>query len=234
VADRNLPGVWKVTDGKPTIYFQGSKKFRTPLNAVRCLALDSKGVLYAGDSSTREIYRFDEPDKPVPLTKGGIGIPMSMAFDKEGALFVSDLELQTVFRVLPEETKASVWTKSPAPRGLAIDSDNSLLVLCNLKQPLVRMIGEKREVLIEDAIFEFANQLVVDESGNAYVTDGYAKAVWKVPKSGKPEILFKGEPLKNPVGLGIQKDRLLIADPHQRQIYALPLLGEAKLQALVK
>ena len=30
-ADRNLPGIWRVDDGKKSIYFQGSKKFRTPL-----------------------------------------------------------------------------------------------------------------------------------------------------------------------------------------------------------
>ena len=45
VADRNLPGVWKVVNGQKSIYFQGSKKFRTPLNAVRCLAIDHQGKL---------------------------------------------------------------------------------------------------------------------------------------------------------------------------------------------
>jgi hypothetical protein len=34
VADRDLPGIWKFADNKWSIYFQGSKKFRTPLNAV--------------------------------------------------------------------------------------------------------------------------------------------------------------------------------------------------------
>ena len=34
VADRNLPGIWKIQGGKAAIYYQGSKKFRTPLNAV--------------------------------------------------------------------------------------------------------------------------------------------------------------------------------------------------------
>ena len=79
VADRDLPGVWKYSDGKWSIYFQGSKKFRTPLNAVRCLAIDHQGKLLAGDSSTREIYRFDDANQPQPLTKGGVGIPMSLA-----------------------------------------------------------------------------------------------------------------------------------------------------------
>ncbi|MCA9069389.1 MAG: hypothetical protein KDA84_10720, partial [Planctomycetaceae bacterium] len=57
VADRKLPGIWKIADGKAEVYFQADKRFRTPLNAVRCLALDKQGVLLAGDSSTREVYR---------------------------------------------------------------------------------------------------------------------------------------------------------------------------------
>jgi hypothetical protein len=52
LADRQLPGIWKLTDGKLSILFAGSKKFRTPLNAVRCLAIDQNGKLLAGDSST--------------------------------------------------------------------------------------------------------------------------------------------------------------------------------------
>src|SRR5207302_11042917 len=64
VADRQAPGVWKIADGKLEIYFQGSNKFRTPLNAVWCVAVDSKGRVLAGDSSTREIYRFNAERKP--------------------------------------------------------------------------------------------------------------------------------------------------------------------------
>ncbi|MDB5385414.1 MAG: vgb, partial [Planctomycetaceae bacterium] len=47
VADRNLPGIWQIKDGKRELYFEGSKKFRTPLNAVRCLIVDGKGQLLA-------------------------------------------------------------------------------------------------------------------------------------------------------------------------------------------
>ena len=42
VADRNLPGIWKITNGKKEIFFQGSEKFRTPLNAVRCYSSEIK------------------------------------------------------------------------------------------------------------------------------------------------------------------------------------------------
>ena len=69
LADRNLPGVWKLEGEKLTLFFEGSRKFRTPLNAIRCLAIDQEGKLLAGDSSTRDVYRFDDAGKPVGLTQ---------------------------------------------------------------------------------------------------------------------------------------------------------------------
>ena len=69
LGDRKLPGVWQVGEGKLGLFFQGSKKYRTPLNALRCLALDASGGLLAGDSATREVYRFDADKKPQPLTR---------------------------------------------------------------------------------------------------------------------------------------------------------------------
>ena len=52
LADRDLPGVWKLEGGVLSAYFAGSKKFRTPLNAIRCVEFDSDGKLLAGDSAT--------------------------------------------------------------------------------------------------------------------------------------------------------------------------------------
>ena len=69
LADRNLPGVWKLENEKLSLFFQGSKTFRTPLNAIRCVALDKDGKLLAGDGATRDIYRFDDSGKPVGLTQ---------------------------------------------------------------------------------------------------------------------------------------------------------------------
>ena len=72
---RNSTAIWKFAGGKLEKFFEGSAKFRTPLYAVRCVAIDHQGKLLAGDSSTREVYRFDEAGKPIPLTQGKIGVP---------------------------------------------------------------------------------------------------------------------------------------------------------------
>ncbi len=235
VADRNLPGIWKIQDGKASVYFQGSKKFRTPLNAVRCLAMDMNGKLLAGDSATREIYRFDTPETPVPMTAGGIGIPTAIAIDSKGNLLVSDLELHCIFQVPSTGGAATEWVKVPAPRGIAVDAEDRVWVVSHSKEPLVRFAADKtKEVIVTEPVFQFAHQIVVDSKGDSYVTDGYAKSVWRIPAKGKPEKFFSGEPLKNPVGLSKQGEKLLIADPHQKMIYSLPLVGEKTIQSELK
>jgi streptogramin lyase len=232
VADRNLPGIWKIQEGKAKIYYQGSKKFRTPLNAVRCLAIDVNGKLLAGDSSTREVYRFDTPETPVPMTKGGIGIPTAIAIDSKGNLFVADLELHCIFQVPAAGGAATEFVKVPAPRGIAIDAQDRVWVVSHSKEPVVRFAPNKsKELIVSETLFQFAHQICVDAKDDCYITDGYAKSVWKVPAKGKPEKFFSGEPLKNPVGLAMHGERLLIADPHQKMIYSLPIVGDKVIQA---
>lgn len=221
VADRKLPGVWVVQDGKAEIFFRGSKRFRTPLNAVRCLALDEKGNLLAGDSSTRDIYRFDENGQPVPLTDGQIGIPMSMAVAESGEIYVADLELHRIWKVpsaggMPEEVAVI-----RAPRGLTIDSDGTLWIVSHGPNQVLKLNPSDGsvETIVEGMPFQFAHQIVLKNDTTCYVSDGYGKAIWKVEPGNDPEKLTAGPPLKNPVGLSHTKDGLLVADPHQKAIY---------------
>ena len=95
VADLRLPGILVVKDGKVETYFAASKKLGTPLCRVRSLAIDRDGKVLAGDSATREVYRFDQPGKPTPLIKGaqaGIGIPMAIAVDSKGNIYTGEVD----------------------------------------------------------------------------------------------------------------------------------------------
>jgi sugar lactone lactonase YvrE len=221
VADRNLPGVWVVTDGKAEIFFQGSKKFRTPLNAIRCLAVDEKGHLLAGDSSTRDIYRFNEKGEPTPLTDGHIGIPMSIVVAKSGDIYVADLELHRIWKVPSAGGKPEEVAVVAAPRGLAIDSEGKLWIVSHGPNQVLKLNPEDGsiETIVKGMPFQFAHQIVLKNDTNGYVVDGYAKTIWKVEPGKDPEKLVAGEPLKNPVGLSLTKDGLLVADPHKKAIY---------------
>lgn len=222
VGDRNLPGVWKIDGGKLSPLFEGSKRYRTPLNAVRCLAMDKAGALLAGDSATREVYRFDKDGKPVPLTDGGIGIPMSIAVRSNGDLIVADLELHRTWKVPAAGGKPDQVAEVPAPRGVCIDSDDNVWVVSHGKNQVVRITAAgKVETVVEGRPFQFPHNIVLSPDKTAFVTDGYAKAVWKIPPGGKPEKWVSGDPFVNPVGLAWKKDNLLVVDPRANAVFEI-------------
>lgn len=227
IADLNQPGVWKLSDGKLSVFFQASKKFRTPLNRVRCLGLDRNGKLLAGDSSTREVFRFDEAGQPQPLTNGGIGIPMDLAVDPDNNIFVTDLELKWIWKIPAAGGKAEKFAEVEAPRGIAIDADRNLWVVNHGKNQLLRVTPDaKVEVVVEGRPWGFPHEVELDKDQTAFVTDGYGKTVWKVPLGGKPEKLVSGEPLVNPVGLTWQGESLLVIDPRAKGLFSVDPSGK--------
>jgi sugar lactone lactonase YvrE len=220
VADRNLPGIWQIQEGQAQIYFQAKATFRTPLNAVRCLVLDREGHLLAGDSATREVYRFDDQRQPVPLSAGSIGIPMAIAVNQSGEIFVADLESHAIYQLPAAGGKPVLFVSVPAPRGLAIDKQDHLWVVSHGTVPVLRIAPDKSvEQIVTQPIFQFAHQIAVDNAGGGYVTDGYGQCVWKLTPGQEPQKILSGPPLKNPVGICLSNQQLLIADSHQRMIY---------------
>ncbi len=227
VADRDLPGVWKFADGKLTPYFTGSKKFRTPLNAVRCLAMDADGKLLAGDSATREIYRFNAQGEPQPLTGGQLGIPMAIAVAADGAIFASDLEIQRIVKIPAAGGEPTIFAELAAVRGLGFDGAGDLWAINHGKQPVIKFSpdGKQRTVVIDAPAFEFSHHVAFDGTGTPYVLDGYAKTLWKIAE-GKATPVAKGEPWKNPVGLAWSVETgLIVADPHQKAVYKVAADG---------
>ena len=230
VADRDLPGVWKFADGQLTLYFQGSKKFRTPLNAVRCLALDRDGKLLAGDSSTREVYRFDDAAQPQPLTKGNVGIPMCLAVAADGAIFASDLEIQRIVKIPAAGGEPEIVTELAAVRGMAFDKDGRLWAVHHGKDSVLRFSTDfkEREVIVSGRPFQFSHHVAFGSDGTPYIADGYAKTIWKLA-GNEPQPFVQGDPLKNPVGLTwSEKHGLLVADSHQKAVYRLSPEGKAE------
>ena len=231
VADRMLPGLLKLQAGKVEVFFQGKKTFRTPLNAVRAVAVASDGAVYAADSATRDVFKFVD-GQPVPLTQGKIGIPVDIAFDPSGDLFVSDLETQRIWRVPAAGGEPKEVAQLAAPRGLFVDGTGRLWAVAAAgEQPLVRIAADGSiEPVVKERVFEFPHDVVVADDGTAYVSDNYARAVWKVAADGTATKWITGEPLKGPVGLAIRGGKLLIADPQAKTVWEAD--SEGKLTPL--
>lgn len=234
VVDLKMHGVWKVADGKVSPFFKGSKKFRTPLNAARCITIDNDGNILVGDTSTREIYRFDNDGKPQPVikTKTGIGTPMGMAVAKDGTIFVSDLEVRRIWKVRPEGGEPEEFAAVPAPRGLTFDGDGNLYVVSVSKDhSLIRLKPDaKVEIVVKGHQFQFPHDVVLDKDKNAYVSDGYGKCVWKVTPDGEAKKWATYESFNNPVGLAWRGENLLIVDPRAKAIFQAD--GEGKVTKL--
>ena len=225
VADRNLPGIWEIRDGKKTVYFRGSKQFRTPLNAVRCLAIDHEGRLLAGDSSTREVYRFGEDGQPAPLTAGWIGIPMSIAVAPDGTIYTADLELHRIWKMpaqgseMPEE-----FAVINSPRGLTLDADGNLWVLStSSKNGQIQKVAPDGTIhpYVKDHPFRLPHKIVWTTDGTFFVTDNYSQCVWKISPDATPGKWVEGAPLDRPVGLCLYGDGLLVTDPHIKTVFVV-------------
>lgn len=228
VVDLDLPGLWQVKDGAAAVYFQADKKFRTPLNRPRCVAIDTDGRVLAGCTPTRQVYRFDDQQQPVGLVPGvGIGMPMSIAVHASGEIYVADLELHCIWKVPAAGGEPTKFVDVPAPRGLAFDKEGHLWVVSHAEQQLVRVAPDGQITpIVKERIFEFQHNVTVDDDLTAYVTDGYARAVWKVPFGGAPSKLVEGTPLDNPVGIVLRGDKLIVADPRAKALFEIDRDGK--------
>jgi sugar lactone lactonase YvrE len=233
VADRLLPGVWRFLDGRGAPLFTGSKRFRTPLNAVRTVAVASDGRIYAGDSSTREVYSIAADGTASPLTGGRIGIPVDIAITSTNLLYVSDLETQRIWRLPAEGGEPVEVVALAAPRGLFCDAEDRLwAVAASGDEPLVRIGTDGAlEPIVKTPVFEFPHDVAVDDGGTAYVSDNYARAIWRVPPRGEPEKWITGPPLAGPVGLAFHAGRLLVADPRARAVFEIGPDGSLRVVA---
>src|SRR5438132_1259504 len=70
---------------------------------------------------------------------GQIGIPMGLAVNTFGDLFVSDLEVHWIWKVSEAGGKPVKFAEVPAPRGMTIDAEGALWVISHGNNQLVRI-----------------------------------------------------------------------------------------------
>lgn len=229
VVDRKLPGVQKIDkQGKLSIVFQASKKFRTPLNGARSIVIDPAGKILVGDSSTRQIYVMNE-GKPAPMltSKTGIGIPYAMVFDGAGNLYVADLEPPgRIFKIPAGKTEPEPFALQRGVRGLAIDNAGNLIAVTGLAEALIKFAPDgKRSIIMGERPFEFPNSVAV-KGDDIFVCDSYKKCIWKIDSSGKATV-FCDAGLAYPGGISVQGDNLIVTDAKAQKLFSISPDGKA-------
>lgn len=219
VADRQLPGIWKITDGKPEIFFQAEKKFRTPLNAIRCLAVGNDDKLYAGCSTSTEVYRFDDGE-PIALTGGQVSVPMNMIVDGD-SVFVCDLKMRFLDQIPSGGGELKELAMIQACKAVAV-SDEHLIVLTGLEDAIVQLSkdGKQRETLLGNRPFNFPADMLRLADGSLIVSDSYEKCLWKVV-DGKSEKWVTDERFSNPTGICLSGEDIILADSRANAIFQI-------------
>ena len=153
VADRDLPGVWKVkpaADGPvaPAVLKAVPRRFKAPLDAPRCLAVARPsdefpgGAVLVGDTAAREVFRLDPAaDDPAPvalLTEPGkvgpIGMPSALAVSPDGTVYIGDLETQRIYAMpaagaVEAGAEPREIARLPGVRGLAFGPTGDLFAV---------------------------------------------------------------------------------------------------------
>lgn len=229
VADRQLPGIWQIKDGAQSVFFQAKAQFKTPLNAVHCLAIDSNGKLLAGCSSTFSVYRFNDAGEPEPIHSGRIGIPMGIAVNKAGDVYVSNIEIKRIVKIPAVEDgskpEPEIVSEVAAPRGLWMtESDELLIVSAGANQVLKMAADGTMSNVVPGRPMAFPAS-VVEFNGEVHTCDSFQDLISKVDAEGKLVDFFKGQPLMHPVGMSVHDGKLYIADSKAKCVFVVDADG---------
>ncbi|WP_294820930.1 gluconolaconase [uncultured Flavobacterium sp.] len=165
-----------------------------------------------------------EPTKRIEFEAPGT-YPEGVAYDKVNNVFyVSSARLGTVGKVTKDSKYTELYSDKSlkSTYGLKIHPDGKRLFVCagdanysiystpETKKKLARLIsidlktGKKLADIDLSQLVpgnHFPNDLTFDDKGNAYITDSYAYAVYKVDGAGKASVFSKSEILKE-AGVG--------------------------------
>jgi DNA-binding beta-propeller fold protein YncE len=153
------------------------------------LATDSKGNVYVADTRVGAIFIFNTETRDLTMIKNKMDAHfdriIGLAMDDDDRLFVSDPGLHHVLVFNAQHKATDVITDGMVePSGLAIDTQNRLLYVSDIKQDIIlvydadslkllRHIGTpgKEHVLTDPGNFAKPSGLAVDKEGNLYVAD---------------------------------------------------------------
>lgn len=226
VADLEAAALLRWNGGAFEVVARGEGLPRTPLFGIRHLAPEPSGAVVASDPATMGLYRVSTnsiqriPDDDRFVTPWGVALLPS------GEILAVDRVTQRLRRVGADgiEDVASI----EAPRAILVAADGAAIHVLTDRN-ILRLDGDAVTPLIESPPFEFPHDFARAPDGGFYVTDGYARCIWRVSAEGRVSALVRGEPLVSPQGIAaLPGGDLLVADAHARTIFRITPAGEVR------
>lgn len=223
VADRKLPGIWRVKDGQTTTFYKGPANPKAPMGMIRSLFVAADGTLFASDAATKDVYAVSPSGEIKPLARNSVGISNSISV-VDRTVYVADIEQQKIWRFpadgLGIAQQPTLFADVPGCRGLHIDELGFIWVVSTIQPQLRKYTGDgKFDPVFENVVFEFPQQIYVTIEGTAYITDSSAKTVWKLERGGQPEKWLSDPHLLTPTRIVQQGDHFIVSDAKANSLF---------------
>jgi DNA-binding beta-propeller fold protein YncE len=197
------------------------------------VATDAEGRIYATDVG--RVFVFDKKNKKLSFIgdepgTGKLSVPMGIVVSRKGKVYVADSQAKRVFVYDLKGTLLTAFGRvgeMDTPTGVAIDEKRDRLYVADTKKhtiivyaladgKLLKTIGEKGSG--ELGKFNLPTNIILDRTGNLYVTDTGNFRVQILEPDGKPirSIGQIGDKLGNfsrPKGIALDsEDNLYVVD----------------------
>ncbi|WP_378949400.1 SMP-30/gluconolactonase/LRE family protein [Mesorhizobium sp. ANAO-SY3R2] len=208
-------------DRKDTLYVafsEYSKRFPWPAEAN--LAVEACGDATVTKSGLYKVTISTGKVEPVVTRADGYPFcfPDDPAVGPDGKVYVSDLSLQAIWKIDPDQKSAEVWSKDPlfspgdrslsgypvGVNGIALAGDGKTLFGVTGGIPMLVKVpinadGSAGKAEMLSFGYDNMDGLEVDADGNFYLTETTRSEIWKVsPDTKKRQQL--GNPLQAPLG----------------------------------
>jgi gluconolactonase len=178
-------------------------------------------------------WKLVRPDAKLEMVAGGFGFTEGPVWDKAGFVYVSDEEINQIYRVYPDGHKEELVALGD-PDGSTFDRQLRLLDCASVLRAIIRVGPDGKYTVLADHFegnkFNSPNDVVVGPDGAIYFTD----PTLDLPQGEKQEIPFQGvyrldekgevrlltKELAQPNGLAFSPDgkRFYVDDSQQRNI----------------
>jgi len=192
-----------------------------------------------------EFWKLVNKDAKLEVLAGGLGFTEGPVWDPHGFSYVSDEELNKIFRIYPDGHKEELVSLGD-PDGNTYDAHQQLIDCASVLRAIIRVRSDGTyEVLAdkyEDKRFNSPNDVVMGPDGAFYFTD----PTLDLPKGQKQELDFQGvfrldaagsvtlltKELSQPNGLAFSADgkRLYVDDSEKRNIRVYDFKKNGTLQ----
>lgn len=199
---------------------------------------------FALQADSPEFSKLVAPDAKLETVATGFGFTEGPLWDAAGFLYVSDEELNRLFRVYPDGRKEELLSLGD-PDGNTFDRQLRLLDCASVLRAIIRVGADGKYTVVADRFegkrFNSPNDVVIGPDGAVYFTD----PTLDLPKGEPQEIPFQGvyrvndkgevrlltKDLSQPNGLAFSPDgkRLYVDDSERRNIRVFDFTPDATL-----